>query len=441
MLIKEMIDKRNELIVEARTVHEGIEKRCKTDGADSAAGDREKFDKLIAESNKLKDEIAVLESDENRSKILADLESADESRGAGPRANPEPKPTPAPGHTPTGEVEERFMEISAGCSGMKHKIPMSEPNSKPEYRSQFRQALGVRGEYRALQQDSDPGGGYLAPQQFQAGLIQDLDDLTFMRTLGTVLPPLLTGGSIGMASLDADPADPTWTAEIASGALDTTMAFGKRELTPHPLAQRIKVSKKLIRAAAMSVDTIVRERLAYKTSIVQENAYLNGTGANEPLGLFTANANGITTSQDVSTGNTDSAITFDGLRNAKYDMPKQWRSRASWLFHRDGISQLVGIKDGDGRPMWQPSILASEPDRLMGNPVFESEFAPNTFTTGLYVGILGDFSFYHIIDALNMTIEVALELYQETNQNGYFARSESDAMPVLATAFRRVTLA
>ncbi len=32
--------------------------------------------------------------------------------------------------------------------------------------------------------------------------------------------------------------------------------------------------------------------------------------------------------------------------------------------------------------------------------------APNTFTTGKYVGIIGDFSRYEIVDALDMTVEV-----------------------------------
>jgi HK97 family phage major capsid protein len=72
--------------------------------------------------------------------------------------------------------------------------------------------------------------------------------------------------------------------------------------------------------------------------------------------------------------------------------------------------------------------------------VFLSEYAPNTFTSGKYVGILGDFRFYWIADALDMQIQRLVELYAETNQVGLIGRLETDGMPVLSEAFTRVTL-
>ena len=70
-----------------------------------------------------------------------------------------------------------------------------------------------------------------------------------------------------------------------------------------------------------------------------------------------------------------------------------------------------------------------------------SEWAPNTFTTGEYVGLLGDFSHYWIADALSMQIQRLNELYAETNQVGFIGRLETDGAPVLEEAFVRVKLA
>ena len=172
----------------------------------------------------------------------------------------------------------------------------------------------------------------------------------------------------------------------------------------------------------------------------EENAFRNGSGSRQPLGSFTADANGITTSQDVSTGNTSTELRFDGLINAKMDMPAQYRSNLSAIFHRDAIKQIMKLKDGEGRYIWQASVIPKEPDTLLNIPVLETEYAPNTFTASKYVGIFGDFSHYWIVDALTLTIQVLIEKYAETNQNGYISRSETDAMPVLAAAFRRVKL-
>lgn len=295
-------------------------------------------------------------------------------------------------------------------------------------------------ERRALQMDSDPAGGYtLAPEQFVNQLIKAVDDQIFIRSRATKFR-LQSSGSMGAPTLDANPADADWTSELATGSEDSTMAFGKRELHPRPLAKRLKVSNKLIQMNG-GIEALVRDRLAYKFGISQEKAFMSGNGANQPLGIFTPSAMGIPTSRDVSTLNATTAPTFDGLINAKYALKGNYWNQADWIFHRDVLSVVSKLKDGEGQYLWRQSVLDGEPDRLLGRPVMMSEYAPNTLTTGLYVGILGDFSNYWIADAIDMQIQRLVELYAETNQTGFIGRLETDGMPVLAEAFVRVKLA
>ncbi len=315
-----------------------------------------------------------------------------------------------------------------------------------EYRDAFRHYLHsgekpISDEFRALQADSDVIGGYLvAPQQFVQDLIKFVDDQVFIREMSTTTQ-VNEADSLGIPSLDVDPADADWTAEIKTGNEDDDMAFGKRELFPHPLAKRIKVSNKLLRVSAMPVEQIVRERLGYKFAVTEEKAFLNGSGSNQPLGVFTASVDGISTGQDVSDGNTATTIGADGLINAKYALKAAYWDAAVWIFHRDAVKQIRKLKDGNGQYLWQPGLQAGQPDRILDSSFRMSEFAPNTFTTGLYAGIIGDFSRYWIADALNMQVQRLVELYAETNQTGFIGRMELDAMPVLEEAFIRVTLA
>jgi hypothetical protein len=65
---------------------------------------------------------------------------------------------------------------------------------------------------------------------------------------------------------------------------------------------------------------------------------------------------------------------------------------------------------------------------------FESQFAPNTFSSGKYVFCVGDFQFYWIITALTTQIQVLRELYAETNEVGVIARMGVDGAPVLNEA-------
>lgn len=293
-------------------------------------------------------------------------------------------------------------------------------------------------EVRALSQSNPVDGGFLvAPQEFRGSLIQAIDDAVFMRQLGTVLT-VTTAASLGSPSLDTDVDDADWTSELATGS-EGTIAFGRRELSPHPLAKRVKVSKKLLRSSATPPEGIVRQRLAYKFGVAMEKGYMLGSGASRPLGIFVASADGIPTGRDVQTGSATD-ITMDGLIGAKYALKSGYHARARWLFHRDGVAKIAKIREGSGtgQYLWQPSTQAGQPDRLLGFPVLMSEFVPNTFTSALYVGMLADFSHYWIVDALDLQIQRLDELYAETNQVGFIGRAESDGMPVLAEAFVRL---
>jgi HK97 family phage major capsid protein len=77
---------------------------------------------------------------------------------------------------------------------------------------------------------------------------------------------------------------------------------------------------------------------------------------------------------------------------------------------------------------------------LLGVPVLVSAYCPQTFTSGQYVGILGDWSYYVIAYALEAKFEVLRELFALTNQIAVTCRTEVDSMPVVSEAFSRVKL-
>ena len=303
-----------------------------------------------------------------------------------------------------------------------------------------RSMLKAEAKATTLQVDADEGGGYLVtPERFVNSLIKGVDDLVFIRRLARV-ERLTEASSLGMPYLDNDMGDPTWTAELGTGSLDDALKFGKRTLTPHPLARRAKISKTLVRRSA-DIEGLVRERLAYRTAIVMENAYLTGDGAGQPLGVFVASDDGIGTARDVSAA-ADTTLEADDFINCKYNQKLQYWGRLQWIINRSVVKLISKLKDGDGRYIWDDGLRqGTNIPTLCGFPVNVSEDAPSTVTSGLYVAILGDFSNYHIVEALDMSIEVLTELYAETNQNGYILRYEGDGMPVLAEAFTRLKMA
>lgn len=447
LTLKEALDERATVIKEAREI-DAIASRENRDLTDA---ERERSDTLIERANELTVLIDSRNKDNERRNRLKSLEDRLNDPGQ-PRTVPD-----QPGNDGFRTKEGAFeLDIRSGAPASSRNIVRASrklfvqrtdrhfARTTEEYTRAFGQYLlrGVHAgeELRALEASSDVAGGYLVPMQFVARLIKAVDDLNFIRQMATVYP-LSTGDSVGFPSLDSDPDDADWTSEIATGGEDSAMAFGRRELKPHALAKRIKVSNKLLRSAAMDVEDIVLERLGYKFSRTEEVAFLTGDGVDKPLGVFVASDAGISTARDISEGNLATEIQFDGLIEAKYSLKAQYWPNARWMFHRDGVKQVSKLTDANGQYLWQPSRQAGQPDMLLGHPVDMSENCPNTFTTGKYVGLFCDWSYYWIADALNMTIQRLVELYSEANQTGFIGRKETDGMPVLEEAFVRVKLA
>lgn len=337
------------------------------------------------------------------------------------------------------EDEKRFDALDAVECG-----ELAVVDSKKEYRDALNNYLRTgKAETRAMVEGIDPNGGYLVPdEEYNNLLIRGLDDTCHIRSLATKFQ-LSQAKSLGFPSFDTDLNDYEFTSEIASAPEDTSMRFGKREFVPHDFRKLVKISRNLITDSKVDPVSLVLERLAYKRAVTEEKAYLTGDGINKPLGIFTASAGGISTSRDVSTSNTTSAVTADGLKNAKYALKQGYRDSKScrWIFHPDIVKQIALLKSSDNHYYWEDSLTGNDPSKLFGIPVLESAFAPNTCTTGLYVGALGDFSKYWIVDVARTSLQMMYEVYAVTNQIGVIGGFATDGMPVLEEAFVRVKLA
>lgn len=349
------------------------------------------------------------------------------------------------------DMAGRVDELEAGIKQNGLGLSTPDGNDDPEITSAFNRYLkdGFRAltgderskfERKALQAGADVSGGFLVtPQQFITSLLKNVDDMVAIRGLATI-NQLTTAASLGVPKLDTDLDDWGWTVELGTGSEDTAMRFGKREMFPNPIAKRVKISETLIRKAVLDVAGLVRDRMAYKLGGTMENAYMVGTGAKQPLGMFVASDDGVPTSRDVSTDNTTTQIKPDNLITVQGTLKEQYQGNARWLFHRDALTQIRKLKDGNGQYLWVPGLQAGAANQILNKPYVLSEWCPNTFTTGKYVGMYADFRYYWIVDTLNMAIKVLNELYAETNQIGYIGRYEGDGQPVLAEAFVRIKL-
>ncbi len=296
-------------------------------------------------------------------------------------------------------------------------------------------------ERRAVMQTDDfvGGGSMVAPQQFIGELIVGINDANFVRALSRTFD-LDMAVSLGAPSVDTKFSDSDWQGEVASITRDTSLVTGKRELTPHNSVKLVRVSRNLARNSAVPIDGFLRGEFTRLFGNTEEKGFLTGSGAQQPLGVFTASASGISTSRDVTSSSGSATIHQNDPIDVLYNLKEGYMNRATYILHRDWVKAIRKLVATTNQYLWGPGLIGGQPATILDRPYRMSEFAPNTASAGQYAIICGDFSYYWIATALTMEIQVLVEKYADTNEFGYIGRMEVDGMPVLEEAFSRLVL-
>jgi HK97 family phage major capsid protein len=453
---KQLLEERAEIITEAQ-------KQFQDRGDDWSAEDQASFDERMGDAAKLADAAKVASQIISASNFSLDIprtESRQPTLQHDPMDSPEAsrrnlKDGPEmisvrDGYNPNGSP--RYVEVKVAARGSQEY-----KQSFDRYLKTGKPSVGLHiasdsqdgvNRSMALQSDNLEQAGYLvASEQFAAEVLRAVDDVLFVRRWARV-HTVVEATSLGIRARTSRASTFGWSSELTVSAEDESLKYGKRSLHPHHLTGSIKVSRDLLRRSVISAEGEVRTELVRDGGEKMEDAYLMGTGSQQPLGVFTASANGISTGRDIVTGST-STFTTDGLLNARYGLKAQYRQGqrgpVRWLFHRNAINKIALLKDNTNQPIFRVGMGRAQDtgmpeDELLGFPVDESERAPNTFTDGQYIGMLCNWRYYEIADALDMEIQVLYELNARTNQVEYIARMKTDGMPTLEEAFVRLKL-
>lgn len=340
------------------------------------------------------------------------------------------------------EVRKLSQEIAAEerealLKGFTTELPKTEDESRGEVSDkmkEFRNYL-LNGEKRDISVGS--GGGALSPQEFVAEIIKGVENDSPLYGLVRKFP-LSEAKSLGAPYEAADASDASWTAEVPVSDItaDATLAYSLRELSPNTLVKLIKISDKLVKVSALPIEQIVKEKITEKLVAAFENGITVGTGSGQPLGVFTASANGVPTSRDVTTDG--ATLASDDLIKTKMSLKPAYRRKARWVMSTDILTDCLLLKDKNDQYLWRPGLRDGDPDTLLGLPVIESAYAPSTKTSGSYIAVLGDFSYYWWAYVDGIEIKNLVELFALKNQLGFKGTAYADGAPVLAEAFSRV---
>ena len=297
---------------------------------------------------------------------------------------------------------------------------MQKPDEKTgrasnAYREDFGAHLrGKRPVHNVLSEGVQADGGYLVPEEFERQIVTGLDEANVVRSLAKVIT----------TSAERKIPVAQWTAE--NGAYtESSPTFGQKTIDAYKLTDLVKVSIELLQDSMFDLESYIAGEFARAFGVAEEEAFCVGSGTGQPTGIFTAN--GGTVGVTAAAAN---AVTADELISLVYALKSPYRRNAKFLMNDATVSMIRKLKDNNGAYLWQPSIQAGEPDRLLGYELHTSPYVPAAAAGALTVAF-GDFKNYWIADRSGRTVQRLNELYSTNGQVGFVATERVDGKVIL----------
>ena len=289
------------------------------------------------------------------------------------------------------------------------------------YKEDF--GLALRGRpliHNVLSVGVDADGGYLVPEEFEHPIVDGLREANVVRALAKTITtqaerkiPIAVGHSVAQ-----------WTEENAAYT-ESNPTFGQKQIDAFKLTDLIRVSTELLQDSTFDLEAYISQEFIRAFGVAEEEAFCVGNGTKQPTGIFTANGGevGVTAAGAA-------AITVDELISLIYALKSPYRRNAKFFMHDSTVALIRKLKDNNGAYLWQPSVQAGEPDRLLGYPLYTSPYVPQVEAGALAVAF-GDFSHYWIADRAGRTVQRLNELYATNGQVGYVATERVDGKVIL----------
>lgn len=279
----------------------------------------------------------------------------------------------------------------------------------------------------ALQIGTDSEGGYLVPDEFEATLVEGLEEENIFRKLAHVIN---TSSGDRKIPVVASKGSASWVDEEGT-ITESDDAFNQVSIGAYKLGTLIKVSNELLNDSVFNLEQYIAKEFARRIGAKEEDAFFNGNGTGKPVGIFNATGGaevGVTTASATT-------ITADEIIDLFYSLKASYRKNAVWILNDATVKVIRKLKDKNDNYLWQPSLTAGTPDTLLGRPVFTSSYVP-TIAAGAKTIAFGDFSYYWIADRQGRNFKKLSELYAATDQTGFVATQRVDGKLVLPEAIK-----
>jgi HK97 family phage major capsid protein len=300
----------------------------------------------------------------------------------------------------------------------------------------------VNPECKALYEGATPGSTFIVGE-----VARDVYDVlgtygvwnTFgVRTMGkyTQKMPIQTARAVALALL-------TGATQITA---DSTKAGTSVDLTPIDIGCLIGVARSLIEDADIDVVADVLNDFAEAHAYRLDWMCLAADGTSDTTdGGMTGVFSGGTAATAADGNTTVAKLDLDDfIRCLTTVAAACLRRQSKWWIHPTIVAKICGIKDSNGRPIFQNALEAPAPNAIgsiLGFPVVLSDAAPSTDSAGSVVAVFGDPQGLAVGVRKSFEFAASEHFYFDYNQIGYRGITRGGVIIRRATAFAMLTLA
>ncbi len=381
----ELRGRRAELIKDATAIVDNAQK----EGRSLNAEEKSKFDKMEADAQSIMSEIDVIERTAEMKKEMA---ANAEAREATPKA------------TRKGAFE-KYLRSGMGA------LTNNERQIMAELRGTATNVVGT-----------DSLGGFLVPQEFS----NELDMASeFTGEIERLAKKLNTAGG---ALLDYPTVNDTATdANLTSEAAAVTVqdvTFANKQLSAYNYASQVRVSMQLLQDNAFDLNAFLMEAMGERIARATNAAFTTGTGSSQPQGIITGSVAGKTAAGA-------NAITADDVLDLIYSIDPSYRNKESFglMAHNNVISAIraLGLGSSNDFPIFIPSMVAGQPDKLFGHNIYYNNDMESTISTGKKTLLAADFSKFVVRSAGGIQMIRLNERYMDELEVGFVSYARKDS--------------
>ena len=279
-------------------------------------------------------------------------------------------------------------------------------------------------------------GGFLIPETLRSELLSVALETSIVRSRARVIPmsslrlPIPSVDSTSNVSSVFGGIVCYWTEEGAT-LTESQASFGRVVLEAKKLTAYSEAPNELIADApgfGSFLDQILPEALAF----YEDDAFINGTGVGEPLGVLNGSA---AISVTKATGQAADTIVWENIVSMYSRMLPTSLSRAVWIASIDTFPQLatMALEVGTaGSAIWLSSGVDQPPVSILGRPVIFTEKAPVVGDAGDLTFV--DFGYYLIGDRQVMQASSSPHYKFASDKTAFRVIERVDGRPWLESA-------